>query len=51
MSRGVEARGSIVTLGVPRALGSFPGDAQAEMQAAPGACPKIRAAERWLFEK
>src|SRR5262245_11658026 len=27
MSRGVEARGSLWTPGVPRALGSFPGDA------------------------
>ncbi len=56
MSRGVEARGSehaclrtlrklvcARTPGVPRALGSFPGDAHDEMQAAPGACPKIRA--------
>jgi hypothetical protein len=62
MSRGVEARGSEhPCLRTRRKLACardpwrparprfyFRGDAQVEMQAAPGACPKIRAAERWL---
>ena len=42
MSRGVEARGSIRTLGVPRALGSFPGERKWEY-GLPGAAQRIRA--------
>ena len=47
MSRGVEARGSGWTLGVPRAL--LIRGAHLEY-GVPGADQTIRAAERWLFE-
>ena len=41
MSRGVEARGSNWTPGVPRALGSFPGDADLlQHDGVPGAAKK-----------
>jgi len=48
MSRGVEARGSIRTLGVPRALGSF--EAGGRRQTTAYSAPQIiGAAERWLM--
>ena len=51
MSRGVEARGSFWTPGVPRALGSSSGRRGSSKTTAYPAPQTNRAAERWLFEK
>jgi len=51
MSRGVEARGSIRALASRAPSVFFEGRAANKTAGGPGACSKIRAAERWLIRR